>query len=151
MNRTVTVKGTDLTRVLVNMDLWLLSGYLHVDEDGIRGYATDGFVAMADACDLQGKSENWLPGDDYLYKVDEEDVDHLLLITRKIGAKNIELICADSGLVVDGYGFENTEPDQDKKPKWVLDVNPEEESSFGSEEKEAPEWVHLLLDSLTYQ
>jgi hypothetical protein len=145
--RTVQVKGSDLTRVLVNIDLWLVSGYLHVDEDGIRGYSTDGFVACADVAELQGKSDDWMPGDEYLYEVTADDIDHLLLITRKVGQKPVEVIFTETCLTVDGFDFVNEGTDD--KPKWVLDVNPEAESSFGIGKVDMPEWVHLLLDSVT--
>lgn len=149
MSRSVTVKAVDLTRVLVNMDLWLVAGYLHVDEDGIRGYSTDGFVAMADVCELQGKSTDWLPGDDYLYKVDEDDLDHLLLITRKIGAKPLEITCEEDCLYISGYVFKNE--GKDEKPKWVLEEREDAGSSFGTNEDLFPEWIHLLIDSVTVQ
>lgn len=137
----VQVKPGDLTRALVNADLWLDDesslAFIQFEASGIRTYSTDGFVAMTDFCPYVGSPEELgLLADEPTFHVMPEAIDQLLVYTRK-GTKVIEV-----DVLEDRFEIPVSLSYDEATKKYTLG---EGTSGFG-EYVLSPPWASVLLE-----
>lgn len=137
---TIQIKGSELTRLLVNADLWAEADcWIFMDPGCVQVYSTDTFVAMMDVATTEGQE-----GDVAVkggYRLTEEDIDKILKATRKVGAKVMDLEITAEGFSIP-FLFVNTGTED--KIIWEL----QEGTSFFGEPSGQPQWVSLLSDIL---